>query len=305
MRIEVHNLTRCFGDLRAVDNLSFSFRSGDIFGFVGPNGAGKTTTMRIMATLDDPTEGDVTIDSISAVQQPEKARQLIGFVPDTLPIHSDMTAHEYLDFYARAYGLRGGRRIDVVFEIEQFCNLMGLRNKLMKALSKGMRQRLSVARALVNDPPVLVMDEPAAGLDPHARIELRELVRQLAARGKAVLISSHILSELSEMCTGAVIIEQGRLLRAGLMNELDGESSLLIIRAEQSQTALHKRLLETPGILQAQVVDGTVQARVEETLDTGKLLSGLIAAGFTITEFRRRKTHLEDIFMSVTKGKVQ
>ena len=308
MRVEVKNLTRAFGRLRAVDDLSFSFGSGDIFGFVGPNGAGKTTTMRIIATLDDPTEGDVLMDGVSVVQQPEQARRLVGFVPDTLPTHRDMTVHEYLDFYARAYGLRGAQRVSVVDGIEEFCNLLGLRGKLMWAMSKGMRQRLSVARALVHDPPVLVMDEPAAGLDPHARIELRELVRVLASRGKAVLISSHILTELAELCTGAVIIERGRLLRAGSLAQLDQVmvGRVLIIRCLADQEGLYRELLQTPGVLKAHIVDGTVQAQVEgQETDAARILAMLVGKGHQVVEFRQRKAHLEDIFMSVTKGKVQ
>lgn len=308
MIVRVEQLTRQYGELKAVDSLSFQFASGNIIGFVGPNGAGKTTTMRVLATLDEPTDGDVLLDGVSVVQEPERARKLIGFVPDTLPTHRDMTVHEYLDFYARAYGLRGSRRISVISGIEDFCNLTGLRGKLMWALSKGMRQRLNVARALVNDPPVLVLDEPAAGLDPHARIELRELVRVLAAQGKAVLISSHILTELAEMCSGAVIIERGKLLRAGTLTQLEQENParVLIIRVHGSQELLYKELLQTPAVVKAQIVDGTVQAEVEgaET-DAARILAHLVTRGHQIIEFRQRKAHLEDIFMSVTKGNVQ
>ena len=185
MLINVVRLKRYFGRSRAVDDLSFSFSEGQIYGFIGPNGAGKTTTMRVMATLDEPTSGDVFLDGISVVQDPEKARRVMGFVPDTLPTHRDMTVHEYIDFFARAYGIRGNRRRQVVGSIEEFTGLMGLREKMLKALSKGMKQRVNLARALVHDPAVLVMDEPAAGLDPRARVELRELVKVLASQGKA------------------------------------------------------------------------------------------------------------------------
>ncbi|MEX0886170.1 MAG: ABC transporter ATP-binding protein, partial [Phycisphaeraceae bacterium] len=212
MQISVTKLTRRFGQTVAVDDLSFRFGGGQIFGFVGPNGAGKTTTMRILATLDEPTTGDACIDDISVVEDPEQARRLIGFMPDSEPTHRDVTVHEYLDFFARAYGLRGARRSDTVERVESFTNLGGIREKALRALSKGMKQRVSLARALVHDPPLLVMDEPAAGLDPRARVELRELLKVLAEQGKAILISSHILTELAEICDGAVIIERGRLL---------------------------------------------------------------------------------------------
>src|SRR5262245_540322 len=220
MKIDVVHLKKYYGRTRAVDDISFSFASGQVFGFVGPNGAGKSSTMRIMATLDEPTAGDVLLDGVSVVEEPEKAHRLVGYVPDNLPAHRDISVHEYLDFFARAYGIRSPRRQQVVEGIEEFTNLVGIRDKELNALSKGMKNRVSVARALVHDPPILVMDEPAAGLDPRARIELRELLRVLAGQGKAILISSHILTELAEICNGAVIIERGRILRAGTMEEI-------------------------------------------------------------------------------------
>ena len=201
MDVRIVNLTRHFGKTKAVDDISFEFSSGHIFGFVGPNGSGKTTTMRILATLDDPTDGNAYLDGISLVDDPEQARRYVGFMPDALPAHRDMSVHEYLDFFARAYGLRGQRRLSVVNSVEQFTNLTGIRDKLLRALSKGMKQRVSLARAIVHDPPVLVLDEPAAGLDPRARVELRELLKVLADRGKAILISSHILTELAKSAT--------------------------------------------------------------------------------------------------------
>ena len=186
-----------------------------------PTGAGKTTTScGILATLDEPSEGDCTVDGVSVVQEPEKIRRLIGFMPDTLRTLRDLTVREYLDFFARAYGLRGSHRRSAIASVEEFTNLTGINQKTLKALSKGMKQRVSLARALIHDPPLLIMDEPAAGLDPRARIELRELLRVLAQRGKAILISSHILTELSEICDGAVIIERGKILRAGMLHEI-------------------------------------------------------------------------------------
>src|SRR5919197_1403681 len=184
MRVDVVNLKKFYGRTKAVNGISFSFSSGKIFGFVGPNGAGKSTTMRILATLDEPTGGDALLDGVSVVEEPEKAHRLIGYVPDNLPTHRDISVHEYLDFFARAYGIKSPRRQQVVEGIEEFTNLVGIRDKELSALSKGMKNRVSVARALVHDPPVLVMDEPAAGLDPRARIELRELLRLLAGEGK-------------------------------------------------------------------------------------------------------------------------
>src|SRR5580700_1393209 len=220
MEVKVSELRKTYGKTQAVRGISFSFSSGQIFGFIGPNGAGKSTTMRILATLEEPTSGTAMVDGISVTEEPEKAHRLIGYVPDHLPSHRDVTVHEYLDFFARAYGLRGEKRIKTVEGVEEFTNLLGIREKRLNALSKGMKNRVSIARAIVHDPPVLLMDEPAAGLDPRARIELRELLKVLAGQGKAILISSHILTELGEICNGAIIIERGKLLRAGTLKEI-------------------------------------------------------------------------------------
>ena len=220
MKVRVENLRKHFGRTRAVDGISFEFDAGQIFGFVGPNGAGKTTTMRIMATLEEPTGGDAFVDGVSVTQYPEQVRRLVGFVPDALPAHGDTTVSEYLDFFARAYGLRAKARRGAVEAVEEFAGIGPIRGKLLKALSKGMKQRVSLARALIHDPSLLIMDEPAAGLDPRARIELRELLCALAGRGKTVFISSHILTELTEICHGVVIIERGRIVEQGAIGEV-------------------------------------------------------------------------------------
>src|SRR3954469_3175426 len=220
MEVEVQNLRKEYGRTRAVNGISFAFGGGQIFGFIGPNGAGKSTTMRVLATLEEPTAGTATVDGVSVIEEPERAHRMIGYVPDNLPSHRDVTVHEYLDFFARAYGIRGAARRRTVEGVEEFTNLVGIRDKSLSALSKGMKNRASIGRALVHDPPVLLMDEPAAGLDPRARIELRELLKVLAGRGKAVLISSHILSELAEISTAALIIERGKILRAGTLEEI-------------------------------------------------------------------------------------
>lgn len=311
MRIEVNNLVRKFGQTFAVNNVSFQFGEGQVVGFIGPNGAGKTTTMRIMATMDEPTSGDVLINGVSVVEQPEAARKLIGYVPDSLPTHRDMTVHDYVDFFARAYGLKGRARTQMVEQIEEFTNLTGIRQKALTALSKGMKQRVSLARALVHDPALLIMDEPAAGLDPRARIELRELVKALCAQKKAVLISSHILTELVEVCDAAVIIEQGKVLRAGTLDELSNQSDsspkrMVAIRTKNQQDELLTRLLETPGVTHA-VFDGRyVEAEVlGDEDDCCDLLGELLKQNFRILEFKQVKADLEHIFMNITEGKVQ
>jgi ABC-2 type transport system ATP-binding protein len=315
MKVSVVELKKHYGTTKAVDNISFEFASGQIFGFVGPNGAGKTTTMRILATLDEPTDGDAFVDGVSVTQYPERARKLIGFVPDTLPTHRDMSIHDYLDFYARAYGLKNPRRNRVIAEIEDFTNVAGIRDKALIALSKGMKQRVSVARALLHDPPVLILDEPANGLDPRARIELRELLKALTTMGKAILISSHILTELGEICDGVVIIEHGRMLRAGTIHDItkshgtDGNVLLhtVEIRFLGGFEQATKHLLEMPFVESATSIAGdTVEVRVGGTDETCcDLLANLVKAGYRVAEFRQRRADLEEIFMNVTKGDVQ
>lgn len=213
MKLEVKNLVKRFGKTLAVDGLSFTIENGEILGFVGPNGSGKTTTMNIIATLDEPTEGDVLVDGKSVVDYPEEALGKIGFMPDSLPNQGDITAHEYIDFFARAAGLKGEALAKRVKEIEDFVEVTPIREKVLSALSKGMKQRVSLARALVHDPELLVMDEPANGLDPRARIEFRAYAKKLASSGKAVLISSHILSDLADICTGCLIVEKGKKVK--------------------------------------------------------------------------------------------
>jgi ABC-2 type transport system ATP-binding protein len=309
MEIRVCNLKRYFGKTKAVDDISFTFSSGHIFAFVGPNGAGKTTTLRVLATLDEPTKGDAFVDGVSVVQDTEKARKLLGFVPDTLPTHRDMSVHEYLDFFARAYGIRAEKRRRAVEDIEEFTNLTGIREKLVNALSRGMKQRLSVARSLIHDPPVLIMDEPAAGLDPRARVELRELLKILAEQGKAILISSHILTELAEICDGAIIIERGRILRAGTMEEILTRAAaqvIVIIRPEERLQEVHKAVLEMPNVKGARVVGYEIEVEVTSAQSAcSEILTRLVQGGFRIAEFRHRRADLEDVFMTITKGEVQ
>ncbi len=206
--LEVKGLRRDYGSLRAVDDVSFELEAGTILGFIGPNGAGKSTTMRILATLDTPTAGDVLLDGRSLVDAPDAARPLIGYMPDRYGTYDDVTVFEFLDFFARAYGLHGAARRKRVESVMEFTGLQPLAQKLTSALSKGMKQRVALGRTLLHDPKLLILDEPADGLDPRARIELRELLRALADQGKAVLISSHILTELAEICDSCAIIEQ-------------------------------------------------------------------------------------------------
>ena len=313
MDVTVSNLRKTFGRTTAVDDLSFSFGAGQIYAFVGPNGAGKTTTMRILATLDVPDEGRCTFDDLDILQYPEKARRMIGYMPDNLPTHRDVTVHDYLDFFARAYGLRGRSRSEMVEQIEDFTNLLGIRQKMLKSLSKGMKQRVSLARALIHDPPLLIMDEPAAGLDPRARVELRELLKVLASQGKSVFISSHILTELAEIADGAVIIERGRLLRAGTIEQIsrhgraeDEQFQHVAIRTSRSNDELYRMMLQMPHVRQAKQAGLYVEAEVAGDEDQAcELLAELLRRDFRILEFKQVQMDLEQLFMNVTKGEVQ
>lgn len=309
MKVQIQNLWKQFGKTTALGGISFSFDSGHVFGFIGPNGAGKTTAMRIIATLDEPTWGDVLINGTSVREEPELARRLIGYVPDSLPTHADITVHEYLDFFGRAYGLRGPKLRDAVQGVEEFTNLTGIREKLIKALSKGMKQRVSLGRALIFDPEVLVLDEPAAGLDPRARVELRELLALLAERKKAILISSHILTELTEICNGVVIIERGKILETGTLEDVMQKRSpirTIAIRALGSPADLIKELLQIPNVENAREVAAEIHFDVNGSeAEAAEILAQMIRQGVKVTEFRQTREDLEDLFMKVTQGGVQ
>ncbi len=344
MKTEVRNLSRVFGKTVAVNDISFSFEDGNIFGFIGPNGAGKTTTIRIMATLDLATSGDVFYDGVSATLYPEAVRRVVGYMPDSLPGYKDIQVWEYLDFFARSFGLKGAERTRALNDIVEFTNLGELRGKFLFALSKGMKQRVSLARALIHNPKVLIMDEPAAGLDPRARHELRTLLKILAEQKKAIFLSSHILSELQDICDGAVIIEQGKLLSAGTLDDLlaqvnggapaspaparaqTGESADLSGAAATSapQTApkgvsvslktprgeaepVRLKLLEHPLTRSVDVFDDDeVHAIIEgNDAEVSRVVGTVFAAGLTVLSFNRNQMGLEELFMKITQGKVQ
>lgn len=310
MDVHIAKLRRYFPGTKAVDNISFKFSSGQIFGFVGPNGAGKTTTMRILATLDEPTAGDIFVGETSVVQYPDRVRRLVGYMPDSLPAHRDITCHEYLDFFARAYGLRNPKRKQIVENVEEFIGLTDFREKTIAQISKGMKQRVSLARAIVHEPEVLVLDEPAAGLDPRARIELRELLKALRDQGKAILMSSHILSELGEICDGVAFIERGQLLQAGNIDTIIksvNTQTTVMLRAENTQPdELIKYLLEMPFVQNPKIVGTEVSVTLTGgDQEAAELLRVLMERKIPIAEFRQHQMKLEDLFMNITKDRLQ
>jgi len=316
--IALHRLHRFFGATRAVDDVSFEIDRGHVFGYIGPNGAGKTTSMRILATLDLPTAGDALIDGLSVVNDPDRVRRRLGFMPDYFGTYNNVDCREYLDFFARAYGLMGADRNRAVRRVMSFTGLDVLATKPINGLSKGMKQRLCLGRALVHDPSVLVLDEPAAGLDPRARIELRQMIRQLAADGKTVLVSSHILTELAEMCDTVGIIERGQLLAVGTVEEIQQGSSapnkdepalpasIVGIRVLSNAEGLADWLAKRDSQNQVQT-DGNVVnlVRAGDAEADADLLRDVIQAGFRVVKFGSRQKSLEHVFLQVTKGQVQ
>jgi ABC-2 type transport system ATP-binding protein len=307
--LEVRGITKRFGKLTAVDNVSFGVEKGQITGFIGPNGAGKTTTMRIAATLELPDEGDVLLDGVSVLDDPRTVRAKLGFMPDSYGAYPSTTLWEYLDFFARAYDLAGDVRRRRVEEVLEFTSLGPLREKEMSSLSKGLKQRLCLAKTLLHDPSVLILDEPAAGLDPRARVELRELVRALAGMGKAILVSSHILTELAEMCDGIAVIEAGQLKATGSVGDITRGIQTAVpvyVRVLEGHEALERALHEQPGVERVRR-DG--EGVVFEHAGTPEMLSAvltaLIVAGLHPIEFTPRAMGLEEVFLSLTQGKMQ
>lgn len=307
--IELRRLHRFFGTTRAVNDVSFEVPRGEVFGFIGPNGAGKTTSMRILATLELPTYGDAFVDGFSCINDPDRVRRRLGFMPDYFGTYSDVNCYEYLDFFARSYGLAGRQRHQALKHTMGFTKLDELAHKPIRGLSKGMKQRLCLGRAMIHDPAVLILDEPANGLDPRARIELREMIRELAAHGKSVLVSSHILTELAEMCDRVGIIERGQLLAVGTVEEIQ--------REQQPHREVKVRVLGGAEGARAWLAAHTdindvslngEELRFSHTGDRDSevvLLKEMILADFRVAEFASHSQSLEDVFMAVTKGVVQ
>ncbi len=309
--IETVNLTRKYGELTALDNLNLTIEEGTCFGFIGPNGAGKTTTIKILATLLKPTWGEARVDGHVVGYQNHLIRPIIGYVPDFLGAYDDMLVSEYLEFFAACYGIHGEKRMRVVGEVLELTDLVSKRKSDVNGLSRGMQQRLSVARVLLHDPKVLLMDEPSSGLDPRARIEMRELLKELRRMGKTILISSHILFELAELCTAVGVVEQGKLIFSGGISEMmdrAGSGSMVHVVVDERPQEAAALLKQVRGILKVTLEREEKVVRIDVTIDPksgmpiSDIPSRLIAQGFRVARFSHEPMNLETAFMRLTKG---
>jgi ABC-2 type transport system ATP-binding protein len=306
--IDVDNLTKNYEGHRAVRGVSFHVQEGDIFGFIGPNGAGKTTSIRIISTLLEPTSGTVKVGGRNVVGDAEAVRRMIGFMPDTFGVYERITVWEYLDFFAAAYGIERRQRAAAIEGIMELTDLKGLRDRLTGELSKGMRQRLCLAKTLVHDPKVLILDEPANGLDPRARIEFRALLKELRSMGKTILISSHILTELSDICTSVAILEKGKVVASGSIESIKTALQpglafkLDVLGGADAARNILESLPHVSGVqAEGESLRFQFGSRREEIPD---LVRALVARGVALTGLQEEKTDLEGLFMRLTKGEV-
>ncbi len=304
--LSVSNLYRYFGTLQAVNGVTFNVPHGSVCGFVGANGAGKTTTMRILATLDYPTLGSAEVCGINVLNHPAEVRRLIGWMPDHFGNYDHMTVIEYLDFYARALGYKGKERRERIQEVMEFTDLTPLAERFSNKLSKGNTQRLGLGRALLHDPQVLIMDEPAAGLDPKARVELKHLIRVLAKEGKTIFISSHILSELGEMCDSLLFINNGRIVHHGDAESLkrgsDGFGGALYdVQVDGRADAVSDWCVLQPSVefLESRKHGGRIRIEGEDSAKAADVLARMVKDGLRVVEFHREERNLEDAFIDI------
>jgi ABC-2 type transport system ATP-binding protein len=307
--VQTINLTKRYGSLVALNNLHLEIQQGECFGYIGPNGAGKTTTIKILATLLQPTWGEARICGKVVGFQSRDIRPMIGYVPDFFGAYEDMVVQEYLEFFASAYNILGDQRTRVVGDVLELTDLSYKRDSLVDSLSRGMKQRLSVARVLLHDPKVLLLDEPASGLDPRARIELRELLKELRRMGKTIIISSHILHELAELCTTVGILEQGELLFHGTIEEIVRRARMgtrVQVRVVEQPKLAAELLGRQPGVKQVEQTDGQILVELgQEVHDFTDIVRVLLTNNFRIHEVREEEVNLETAFMRLTKGLVQ
>ena len=304
--IRTQELTKAYGEIKAINNLTLELAEGDLFGYIGPNGSGKTTTMRILATLLQPSWGEAYVCDYSIYTHPKEIRRLVGFMPDFFGVYDDMKVIEYLEFFAACYRIKGPKRRKVCNEMLDLVGLDYKRDALVTSLSRGMTQRLGLARVLLHDPQVLILDEPASGLDPRARIEIRQLLKQLRKMGKTIMVSSHILPELADVCNKVGIIEQGELKAcaevADVMRQVREQPVLSIDIVGDVDAAA--KLLEAHDLVdKVEIRDGRLYATLNKGVqDYSDLPTLLIQAGYKLTTFKEDEINLETAFMALTKG---
>ncbi|GAB4271398.1 MAG: ABC transporter ATP-binding protein [Candidatus Promineifilaceae bacterium] len=310
--IEIIGLTKKYGELTALNNLNLNIEEGAVFGFIGPNGAGKTTTMRILTTLLKPTSGQAWIAGHSVTKDPRGVRRAIGYMPDFFGVYDDMKVWEYLDFFAACYDIPQASRAGMVDDLLALVDLQHKKDAYVESLSRGMKQRLCLARTLAHDPQVLILDEPASGLDPRARIEIRELLRELKNMGKTIFFSSHILSEVADICTSIGIIEAGSLVAFGGVEEMKRQlraHRVIVMRLLGSLSPALEILLQNTAVYDT--LTGQENGLPPDTIRfnfqgddeaLSQLLAQLISAGIPVISFSEEHGDLEDVFLQVTKG---
>jgi len=306
--IEITNFHKKYGDFTAVENLDLSIGAGEMFGFIGPNGAGKSTTIRFLATLLKATRGEATVNGHSVSKDPLAVRRSVGYMPDNFGVYDGMRVWEFLDFFAVAYQIGKSKRRTVIGDVLELLDLTHKRDDFVSGLSRGMKQRLCLAKTLVHDPPVLILDEPASGLDPRARLEVKALLKELRRMGKTILISSHILTELADCCTSIGIIERGHLLMHGPIDEVYRKirgNRIIDVRFVDGEEVGLSVIRSGPQTRDVQVDNGHVTVEFEgEDEEVASLLEKLLAQGCRLHSFGEKDPTLEDVFMMVTKGLV-
>lgn len=308
MMIEIKGLTKKYGTFTALDNLNLSLEEGVVFGFVGSNGAGKSTTFSILATLLSPTSGDAFVNGKSVVKEPHEVRKQIGYMPDFFGVYDQLKTDEYLDFYGASYGLSSAERQVLIPQLLELVNLTDKRYEYVDLLSRGMKQRLCLARSLIHDPKVLILDEPASGLDPRARIEMRDILKHLKSMGKTILISSHILPELAEMCDEIGVIDNGKLIAHGnvatIQEQLQGDKRIIVKVADEIEKS-RAFFEEDPQISSIEVSEEKSEIAFNyrgNAWDQVNLLRKAFMADIPIYTLTEEEKDLEDVFMAITKG---
>ena len=304
--IETKHLTKHYGNLAALVDFNLTIQAGDIFGFIGPNGAGKTTTMRILATLLEPSHGQAFIDGMNVRKKGKNIRRIVGYMPDFMGVYDDLKVFEYLEFFAAAFGIERKKRKTIVEGVLELTDLQTKAAFPVDSLSRGMQQRLGLARVLIHDPRVLILDEPASGLDPRARIEIRGLLRELKRMGKTIMISSHILSELEEICDHVGIIEQGRLVFSGTMEEIRrrmGVKSKVNLRVANNQSKAVELLSALPEIKDVNLAGDHIAVTFLEDQNTDGIIARTLVRGdIDIVALEPEQVKLDDAFLQLTKG---